>query len=832
MGAVVKLTVKSDFDQASADLKKFGTISEAEAKKIEKFTKSFKSEQIDKFEDRTRRATAAVKATRGPIEAVQLETRKYRSEIEKLIRKGLDPQGDEIKRLTTRYKQLEREIEDVNKAQKTTTKSFNFTEAAITSVGFAAASLGSRAVDEIIDFTAAALDAASAAEEIEGKFGVVFGSISGDAEAAAATIADDFDLAISTVNKLLGDTGDILTGVGFDQDIALELSEQVGTLALDLASFTNFAGGAEGASAALTKALLGEAESAKALGIVIRQDTKEYQNLVDGIIESEKVTLVQAKALAALQIATEQSANAIGDYARTAESTANVQRTLDEQIKRSKEVWGDYLNEGITPVRSALRDYLKEINDIKVENNAVNASFEGQIENLDLAISGTRKLIENQKEAIKTASSLAGFDIEGAEKALNLTEARLEGLIRLEASRKRSLQATKDEQKAADETEKLEQERFNALLESEDLIEKRRVDSLTSGEKQIEQVQASIDKWSEFRDVVGVQELLNDLIKERSELLVETAEAARKLALQELNDAADLIQAERDRKKEMEEFHRSRQERVWESLDTNEQAAAQTQSVWADTITFLKENWQDLSFSIVDGFTNLFSALDQLNQAMLEKQLALIDQRMMAELDAAGLLEETERERLNNELQAAFAAGDTALIKEKQDALDRLSIVEKFEKEKANAEFKASLASWRLQLAGAIASGAAAVAKTLASVPFPFNLPLAGLQAAASGIQVTAVAKAKPQPPAFAEGGSFRTSGPQTITVGDNVGGEEDVTVNPVSSTGFNTAAGGGLNGMKMKLVIGEEEFEAFLIESTQDAIDNQELRRASGGEI
>ena len=186
-----------------------------------------------------------------------------------------------------------------------------------------------------------------------------------------------------------------------DQDIALELSKQVGTLALDLASFTNFAGGAEGASAALTKALLGEAESAKALGIVIRQDTREYKDLVAGLQETNNISLVQAKALAALQIATEQSQNAIGDYARTAESTANVQRTLDEQIKRSQEIWGDYLNEGITPVRSALRDFLKELNDIKLENNAVNQSFEGQVENIALAISGTRKLIQNQKDNSK-----------------------------------------------------------------------------------------------------------------------------------------------------------------------------------------------------------------------------------------------------------------------------------------------------------------------------------------------------------------------------------------------------------------------------------------------
>ncbi len=192
--------------------------------------------------------------------------------------------------------------------------------------------------------------AASDQAEIGSKFATIFRDISDDAEAMADSFAENFGLAGSTSRELLGNTADLLTGLGFTQQGALELSEQVNTLAADLASFSNFAGGTTGASEALTKALLGEAESAKALGIVINQNTQEYKDAIKFYTEVEGKTLLQAKAFTALQFATEQSGNAIGDVSRTWESHANVQRRLEESTKSFNEEMGKFVNEGVTPL--------------------------------------------------------------------------------------------------------------------------------------------------------------------------------------------------------------------------------------------------------------------------------------------------------------------------------------------------------------------------------------------------------------------------------------------------------------------------------------------------
>ena len=179
---------------------------------------------------------------------------------------------------------------------------------------------------------AAFVKAASDAEETGSKFATVFKDIGVEAESTANQLAKGFGLSSIKAKELLGDTGDLLTGFGFSGKAALDLAKQTNELAVDLASFTNFAGGAEGASKALTKALLGERESVKSLGIsILEEDVKKKVATLTAQgfrFESER----QAKAIATLKIAIDQSKNAIGDYERTSASFANRMRVLNARF--------------------------------------------------------------------------------------------------------------------------------------------------------------------------------------------------------------------------------------------------------------------------------------------------------------------------------------------------------------------------------------------------------------------------------------------------------------------------------------------------------------------
>jgi hypothetical protein len=199
------------------------------------------------------------------------------------------------------------------------------------------------AVRMAINFTKEAKNAARDAEETQDKFLTVFSSVRESAKNTATELSKNYGLAQSSAQKLLSNTGDLLVGFNFTEREALDLSKRVNELAVDLVSFSNYEGGAEAASMALTTAMLGETEAAKALGIKINQNDKEFKKQVKTLQQTRGLTETQAKALTILNQAYDQSKKAIGDINRTMEKLANQERLAKEQAKELKEELGKSL---------------------------------------------------------------------------------------------------------------------------------------------------------------------------------------------------------------------------------------------------------------------------------------------------------------------------------------------------------------------------------------------------------------------------------------------------------------------------------------------------------
>ena len=251
-------------------------------------------------------------------------------------------------------------------------------------------------------------EAARNAEEVYAKYATVFETIGADAEASAERFADSFGLAESTAKQLLGTTGDLLVGMGATETQSLALSEKVNTLAADLASFSNIEGGTERASHALTSALLGEREQAKMLGLVIREADVQQKLLERGQQDLTGQAKLLATAEVTLALATEQSGKAIGDYARTSESAANVQKRMVEASKELKEAIGKSVVEAVTPLRRAwsnvadqLADVIKKQNELRDANKAVeegNATYAQRI-----------LLLEHEKKGLQDNADLSEY---------------------------------------------------------------------------------------------------------------------------------------------------------------------------------------------------------------------------------------------------------------------------------------------------------------------------------------------------------------------------------------------------------------------------------------
>ena len=175
------------------------------------------------------------------------------------------------------------------------------------------------------------VQAGSDAEETANKFNVVFATVSERANQAADNLRLNYGLSREGAQAALSSVGDLLSGLGVASDKALELAQQTVQLGTDLASFTNYAGGAEGATQALTSALLGETEAAKSLGVVLTDD--QMEKYASSVGKSWKNLNLAEKAQLRLNAAIAQSPNAVGDFARSMNSYAN-QVLIAEAISR------------------------------------------------------------------------------------------------------------------------------------------------------------------------------------------------------------------------------------------------------------------------------------------------------------------------------------------------------------------------------------------------------------------------------------------------------------------------------------------------------------------
>ena len=214
------------------------------------------------------------------------------------------------------------------------------------------------AIKKAFDFAGVAKDAAAAAEEIKNKLGEVFKGIETGSE--VRELAKDFDLAASTAEELIGNTGDLLVGLKLNKQEALEFSTAVVALSGDLTSFKDVQGGIVRTTESITKALLGERESLKDTIKTSLLESEVKKRAIAITRTRTELTLAQAKAFATLELIQEKNTAAVGDYARTKDSATNAERAFQEQIKGSTEAIGNLLLPAYTSFFSIVTPLLKD----------------------------------------------------------------------------------------------------------------------------------------------------------------------------------------------------------------------------------------------------------------------------------------------------------------------------------------------------------------------------------------------------------------------------------------------------------------------------------------
>jgi hypothetical protein len=169
-----------------------------------------------------------------------------------------------------------------------------------------------------------AIAAASDLNEQTNKTMVVFGKSGSAVVAWSKTLASSFGLSQRAALEAAGVFGNMLVPMGFTRKEAAAMSKQMVELAGDMASFNNAS--PEETLQALRSGLAGESEPLRKFGVFLSDARLKQQALSQGLYSGKGALDAHAKAAATMALIMKDTADAQGDFARTADSAANAQR--------------------------------------------------------------------------------------------------------------------------------------------------------------------------------------------------------------------------------------------------------------------------------------------------------------------------------------------------------------------------------------------------------------------------------------------------------------------------------------------------------------------------
>ena len=212
-----------------------------------------------------------------------------------------------------------------------------------------------------------------------------------------------------------------------------------------------------------------------------------------------------------------------------------------------------------------------------------------------------------------------------------------------------------------------------------------------------------------------------------------------------------IIETQKEKNKQLVESEKEAQEEIQEN---QEESAEKQKAIFAEMIEYFKSKINEYvayADTILAGLSGIFDSYYNNQEIQIEN-----DYKKKRKYIEKNITDE----------------------KEKKKALKKLD--KKHEKEVRELKTKQARATKTFAIFQSIIDGARAIIKALADG----GPILAGIVGGMAAIQTGIIAS---QPiPKFAQGGVFETEGPQIIQVGDNIGGKERVTVEPISSGSSN----------------------------------------------
>lgn len=256
---------------------------------------------------------------------------KLNAEIEKMII-GSDEyvaKAEELKKVNGILDTHRRGLSDVGKGYN------SLTTGGLTKLGALAA--GAFSADIILSYGKHLFDLSGQMELLEQRARTVFGEVFPQVTAAAEKNAAAIGLTESQYINAATAIGDFLVPMQFTREEAATMSTQLVNLSGALAEWEGGQRSATEVSTILSKAMLGEREELKQLGIALSEEDVQNRIRAKGLQGLTGEYAKQAEAIATIEIITESSADAITAFANSSDTLARKQAALRAEITNISE---------------------------------------------------------------------------------------------------------------------------------------------------------------------------------------------------------------------------------------------------------------------------------------------------------------------------------------------------------------------------------------------------------------------------------------------------------------------------------------------------------------
>lgn len=221
--------------------------------------------------------------------------------------------------------------------------------------GFVAAGIGKMLIDLGKDAIAAASDLA----EVQNVVDVTFGDSAGRIEAWAKSAGKQYGLTETAAKRYTSTIGAMLKSQGMADDEIVQTSTDLAGLAADMASFYNL--DFETAFQKIRSGISGETEPLKQLGINMSQANLEAFAMEKGITKAFSAMSQGEQTALRYQYIMQATADAQGDFARTADGFANASRRIETAMETIKTKGGQLALPVIEKLTTGLASFLEQL---------------------------------------------------------------------------------------------------------------------------------------------------------------------------------------------------------------------------------------------------------------------------------------------------------------------------------------------------------------------------------------------------------------------------------------------------------------------------------------